>query len=248
VALPPEPPDEQPPPVPPPVDAAGGECPRCGTPYEPFQEYCLECGLRLPATHGVIPVLATAWRRRVPWYPGDWIWPVLGALVIAALAGAIAILVTDKNDGAATKAAVNETVPTITNPPLTGTETGPTTSVPTNSVPSTSVPSAPQPAPPPPPATGGGLTEWPQGQNGWTVVLVSTPQTAGRPAAVREARRAIDAGLTDVGVLDSSDFSSLHSGYWVVFSGVFDSAQEADSALDTAQGTYSAAYVRQIVQ
>jgi len=247
VALPPEPPDEQPPP-PSPVDAVGGECPRCGTPYDPFQEYCLECGLRLPATHGVIPVLATAWRRRVHWYPGDWIWPVLGALVIAALAGAIAILVTDKNDGTSTKAAVNETVPTITNPPLTDTETVPTTSVPSTSVPSTSVPSAPQPAPPPPPATGGGLTEWPQGQNGWTVVLVSTPQTAGRPAAVREARRATDAGLTDVGVLDSSDFSSLHSGYWVVFSGVFDSAQEADSGLDTAKGTYPAAYVRQIVQ
>ena len=104
MALPPEPPDEQPPP-PSPVDAVGGECPRCGTPYDPFQEYCLECGLRLPATHGVIPVLATAWRRRVHWYPGDWIWPVLGALVIAALAGAIAILVTDKNDGTSTKAA-----------------------------------------------------------------------------------------------------------------------------------------------
>jgi hypothetical protein len=109
------------------------------------------------------------------------------------------------------------------------------------------VPTEPPP-PPPPPATGGGLTEWPQGQNGWTVVLVSTPQTAGRPAAVREARKAIAAGLTDVGVLDSSDFSSLHSGYWVVFSGVFNSAQEADSGLDTAKGTYSAAYVRQIVQ
>jgi hypothetical protein len=79
-------------------------------------------------------------------------------------------------------------------------------------------------------------------------VLVSTPQTAGRPAAVREARRAIGAGLTDVGVLDSSDFSSLHSGYWVIFSGVFNSAQEAESGLDTAKGTYSAAYVRQIVQ
>jgi hypothetical protein len=192
-------------------------------------------------------MLATAWRRRVTWYPGDWIWPVLAALVIAALAGGIAILVTNDNDGTKTKAAVNETIPTNTSTNPTGTETGPTTSVPTTTVPTTTVPTEPPP-PPPPPAAGGGLTEWPQGQDGWTVVLVSTPQTAGRPAAVREARRAIAAGLTDVGVLDSSDFSSLHSGYWVIFSGVFNSRQEAESALDTATGTYSAAYVRQIVQ
>ena len=101
MGLPPEPPDEQPPP-PPPIEAEGGECPRCGTPYEPFQEYCLECGLRLPVSSGVIPVLATAWRRRVPWYPGDWIWPVLGSLVVAALAAAVAILATTDN-GSATK-------------------------------------------------------------------------------------------------------------------------------------------------
>ena len=147
MALPPEPPDEQPPPPPSPVDAAGGECPRCGTPYDPFQEYCLECGLRLPATHGVIPVLATAWRRRVSWYPGDWIWPTLAALIIAALAGGIAILVTNDSDGTGTKAAVNETIPktstTNTGTFSTGTETGPE---PTTSVPTTSVPEPPPPA------------------------------------------------------------------------------------------------------
>ena len=96
MAMPPEPPAEPPPPAPPSPDMEGGECPRCGAAYEPFQEYCLECGLRLPVARGIIPVLATAWRRRISWYPGDWIWPVLLALVIAALAAAIAysILVT----------------------------------------------------------------------------------------------------------------------------------------------------------
>lgn len=244
MALPPEPPDEQPPPPPSPVDAEGGECPRCGSPYEPFQEYCLECGLRLPATHGLIPMLATAWRRRVPWYPGDWIWPVLAALVIAVLAAGIAILSTNDNGSAAkTKNAVSGTVPTTTstNPP--STETGPE---PTSSVPTTTTPAAPQP-PPPPPTSGGGLTEW-QGQNGWTIVLASIPQSSGRAAATAAARKALAAGLTDVGVLDSSDFSSLHSGYFVVFTGVFSSEQEARSALDTAKGSYAQAYVRQIIQ
>ena len=56
----------------------------------------------------------------------------------------------------------------------------------------------------------------------------------------------MNAGLTDVGVLDSSQFSSLHSGYFVVFSGIFNSEQQARAALDTAQGTYPQSYVRQI--
>ena len=240
------PPAEQPPPPPSPVDAEGGECPRCGSPYEPFQEYCLECGLRLPATHGLIPMLATAWRRRVPWYPGDWIWPVLAALVIAALAAGIAILSTNDNGSAArTKNAVSGTVQTntSTNTSSTSTETGPEQ---TSSVPTTPT-SAPQP-PPPPPATGGGLTEWPQGENGWTIVLASIPQSSGRAAATGAAKKASAAGLSEVGVLDSSDFSSLHSGYFVVFTGVFNSQTDAQGGLRTARSSYPQAYVRQIIQ
>lgn len=245
-ALPPEPPDEQPPPPPPPMDVMGGECPRCGTPSEPFQEYCLECGLRLPVTRGFIPVLATAWRRRVPWYPGDWVWPVLAALVVAALAAGVAIAAThDNGSPTKTKAVINEPVPspTSTNPPPAGTSTSPQ---PTASVPTTAS-TAPEPAPPPP-AAGGGLTEWPPGQNGWTIVLASVPQSAGRAAANSEARKAIDASLTDVGVINSSEFSSLHSGYFVVFSGVYSSEKEARAALDTAKASYPQAYARQIVQ
>lgn len=245
MALPPEPPDEQPPPPPPAVDAEGGECPRCGTPYAPFQEYCLECGLRLPVSRGIIPVLATAWRRRLPWYPGDWIWPVLLALVIAALGAAIAILASNDNGSPGrTQAATGESVPVRS-----GTGPAPTEPTGTNPVPTTpgttTEPTTPQP--PPPPATGT-ITEWPAGQNGWTIVLASIPQSGGRATALSDARKAISAGLTDVGVLDSSEFSSLHSGYYVVFSGIFNSEQEAKSALDTAKGSYPQAYTRQIVQ
>ncbi|HEY3050658.1 MAG TPA: zinc ribbon domain-containing protein [Gaiellaceae bacterium] len=246
MGVPPEPPDEQPPPPPPP-DAEGGLCPRCGTPYEPFQEYCLECGLRLPVQRGIIPVLSTAWRRRLPWYPGDWIWPVLGLLIVAALGAAIGILATTGSDGSATKTRA-ETQATV---PL-GTGTGATSPPPpaetsTSTLPTESVPTtAPEPPPPPPPSNQ--LTAWPAGQNGWTIVLASIPQSAGRAAAVSEARKALNAGLTDVGVLNSSEFSSLHSGYFVVFSGTYNSESEAKSALDTAKGSYAQAYVRQIVR
>jgi hypothetical protein len=51
-----------------------------------------------------------------------------------------------------------------------------------------------------------------------------------------------------VGVLNSSDYSSLHPGYWVVFSGIYDTLDEARSALDTARATYPQAYTRQIAQ
>jgi hypothetical protein len=244
VGLPPEPPDEQPPPPPPAVDVEGGDCPRCGSPYEPFQEYCLECGLRLPVSRGLIPVLATVWRRRVPWYPGDWIWPVLLALVIAALAAAAAILLTtDNGSPGRTQAATNESVPvqTGTGPVPTSTEPTGTTPVPTEPP-----PAEPPPAEPPPPSNE--LIEWPVGQNGWTIVLASSPQSSGRAAATREARQALDGGLTDVGVLNSDEFSSLHPGFFVVFSGVFSSEREARSNLDTAKASYPQAYARQIAQ
>jgi hypothetical protein len=248
LGLPPEPPDEQPPPAPPVAGAEGGECPRCGTPYEPYQEYCLECGLRLPVTRGLIPVLSTAWRRRLAWYPGDWIWPVLAALVIAALAAAIAILATtgDSSPGK-TQAATNESVPVGT-----GTGPGPTTTEPTGTLPGTTptetTPTEPEPPPPPPPPSAETLIEWPAGQNGWTIVLASIPQSSGRAAAASAGRKAISAGLSDVGVLSSDEFSSLHPGFFVVFTGVYNSEKEARANLDGAKGSYPQAYARQIAQ
>jgi hypothetical protein len=248
VGLPPEPPDEQPPP-PPPIGAEGGDCPRCGTPYEPFQEYCLECGLRLPVSRGLIPVLSTAWRRRVPWYPGDWVWPVLGALIVAGLGAAIAILANTDN-GSATR-----TIPG-TGGPVPGNTAGPppppsetdTSTVPTETAPTESVPTTTEPAPIPPPPPSTELIEWPAGQNGWTIVLSSSPQSSGRAAAASLGREAIDAGLTDVGVLNSDEYSSLHPGYFVVFTGIYNSESEARGALDVAQSSYPQAYPRQITQ
>lgn len=246
MGLPPEPPDEQPPP-PPPVGAEGGECPRCGTPYEPFQEYCLECGLRLPVSRGLIPVLSTAWRRRVPWYPGDWIWPVLGALIVAALAAAMAILLTTDNGSSTKTTAGTGPVPGNTAGPPPPPETD-TSTVPTETAPTESVPTATEPAPIPPPPPSTELIEWPAGQNGWTIVLSSSPQSSGRAAAAREGRAAIDAGLTDVGVLNSDEFASLHPGFFVVFTGIYSSESEARGALDAAKAFEPQAYARQIIQ
>ncbi|HXV02289.1 MAG TPA: hypothetical protein VFP24_01835 [Gaiellaceae bacterium] len=214
-------------------------CPRCGSPAEPLQEYCLECGLRL-RTPGLVPALASGWQRRVRWYPGDWIWPALLALVVAILAGAAAILWTRDAESAPRETLVGDTspLPTVTaTVPTAPTQTTPT--VPT--APTRTTPTTPQP-----PRTRT-LAAWPKGRTGWTLVLASLPASAGRKAAVGKARQALDAGLTQVGVLDSSNFSSLHPGYFVVFSGTYDSLSEAqDAASRAAQKGYGNTYARRI--
>jgi hypothetical protein len=218
------------------------ECPRCGTPHEPDQEYCLECGLRLPSeARGVVPRLGSAWRSRLGWYPGDWVWPSLLALVIAALAGigAAAFVSHDEERvgyvtgtspvGAlpATTAPLGETTLTpATTPTQTGTQ-----------------PPAPSEIPAAPPA----LKAWPAGRSGWTVVLQSLPATNGRPFAIAQARAAVHSGLKDVGIIDSSQFASLHPGYYLLFTGIYTSFDDANTATTTARSHgYPRASPRQI--
>ena len=92
-----------------------------------------------------------------------------------------------------------------------------------------------------------GATEWPVGEDGWTIALVSLPQTGGRPAALARARAARTKGLPEVGILDSSRYASLHPGYWIVFTGVYASEAEATSALEAARRYARTATVRRIV-
>ena len=90
---------------------------------------------------------------------------------------------------------------------------------------------------------------WPAGQSGYTDVLVSLPAAGGRAAAVARARQAKRDGLKQVGVLASSDYSSLHPGYFVVFSGIYATQAEATAALAAAHakgfpGAYQARVTR----
>jgi hypothetical protein len=65
-------------------------------------------------------------------------------------------------------------------------------------------------------------------------VLESLPLAAGRDNALARARAAKRAGLPAVGVLVSSQYSSLHPGYYVVFSGIYASQSQASAGLGTA--------------
>jgi hypothetical protein len=190
----------------------------------------LECGLRLPLARGAVGTLATHWRRRLPWYPGDWVWPVLALLLIAAVGGAIVYLVTR---GEPAERTIVATTPVATPaPPTTTAGTLPAT---------TPASTTAQPSP-------SSLVSWPAGTSGYTTVLQSLPVRSGRVAAVALARRAARAGLPQVGYLRSSRFSSLHAGYYVVFSGIFRSAADADDNAATASSKgFAAAYSQQIV-
>jgi hypothetical protein len=215
----------------------------------PGQEYCLECGLRLDGGGGLVQRLADGWRRRFSWYPGDWIWPVAFGLVVAVVAAIAAILVAGSGNGRATPVATQPgRVQEPVTPPATETVAVPTVpqGTPTTSgppqTPSTPPPTTTAPAP-------GGLTVWPAGRSGWTVVLASIPTRAGRAFAVSRARSAANAGLASVGVLVSGLYSSLHPGYYVVFSGVYASKSEADAAARTAAAKgFRTAYSREITR
>ena len=58
-------------------------CPRCGTPYGDGQEYCLECGAATAGQHRRRRLPRIRLAPRLGWYPGDWIWPTLLALLVA---------------------------------------------------------------------------------------------------------------------------------------------------------------------
>ena len=225
---PPELPPEPPPPAPEPPAPDPYLCPRCGAPHDAFQEYCLECGIRLPAPAGTTTVRSTMWTRESPL----WLWAALAALLLVALvAGAVGVITQPQtftiNPGTTSTAPTTTTLPTTSF----GTTTTATTTTATTTTTSTT----------------GSLTTWPPGKDGFTVVLKSVPRSQGRAPAEAEARRAQSQGLPQPGVLDSSDYSSMNAGYYVAFSGVYDTKAQAESGLATARSRgFPLAYVRRV--
>jgi hypothetical protein len=91
------------------------------------------------------------------------------------------------------------------------------------------------------------LRRWPP-RNGYTIVLAALPRTVGAKAAQARALAAARAGVPNVGVLDSSRYASMHPGYWIVFSGVYRTLDEAIAALPRAVRHARSAYAQQITR
>jgi len=215
-------------------------CPRCSADVEPLQEYCLECGLRLPHQRATpLEHTSAISPEHGPW-SGGWIVPALLGLLIAVLGTGAAIAISDNGESPA--AVTTATGGSSTAPETTSTLTAPEPTAPApTTAPRTTAPTTT--TPPRPPAT----LAWPRDRRGWTIVLVSLPQSVGRDGADERAAEARRGGLPNVGVLNSSRFASLHPGYFVVFTGIFDSQAEATSALPRARSAFPLAYQREIV-
>ena len=73
------------------------------------------------------------------------------------------------------------------------------------------------------------------------------PTSQGRGPADDAADRARANGLPQVGVLNSSDFSSLNPGFYVTFTGIYDTKSQAQAALPNARSKgFPTAYAREV--
>ncbi len=232
-------------------------CPRCGVAYARLQEYCLECGARLPVNRGVVGVLATGWQRRFAWYPGDWIWPVAFFFVLTIVATA-AVLIANASRSSA-KPPFTATTAVSVGPGSTTSGAPPVSTSQAPSVPQPTITTGPLPTAPgtgstptgttPTPPNPNALAVWPADKDGYTDILESVSVQSGRAVAVEHARAAKRAGLKEVGVLVSSQYSSLHPHFYVVFSGIYATQAEALAGLSAAHAKgYTGAYQTRVTR
>jgi len=240
-------PDEAPTTVQEPVAAPGAACARCGAPLRPEQEWCLNCG----AAAGTRIAAPSGWKVPVA-IVASVLTLALAALVVAFLAvsdddDALGTLAQTKTQAAPAAPAPAPPAPTPAPPapsPAPGAEATPTPTIPPAAT------GGEQPGADEPTgadggaatsAAGGDVGSWPAGKRGFTVVLASpTSRAAAEKRAEAEAAKG-----TEVGVLDSDDFSSLRGGYFVVFSGVYDTENAAEAALE-GLGDADGAYIRRV--
>jgi hypothetical protein len=169
-------------------------------------------------------------------YSGNAVLPILAVLLVAALGALVAIAVSRGDDGTSTLVATNLPARTVVpRVPIFGTQT----ILPTLPVVTTTLP----------PATNATtLTDWTV-SDGYTLVLASIPAANGRASAVQIAKHALAQGLTDVGVIDTSVFSGLAPGFFVVFSGVYDSTAAAAAHIREAEAAgFAAPYARRVTR
>jgi hypothetical protein len=242
---PPPPPREAAPPPPPPEP---GRCPNCGAPHDIYQEYCLECGRRLPGAY-VGGRYAEVWRRDSP----IWLWAALAALLLVALVSGAVVALAATDDGkqsepatsipvVSTAPSTTDTVGVVTTTPGTITINPPTTTLGTTTFSTTTFGTTTFGT-----TTTGSNVTWPPSKDGFTVVLKSVPTSNGRSQAETAADKARTNGLSQVGILNSSDFSSLNPGYYVTFTGIYDTESQANAALPNARSKgFPTAYVREV--
>lgn len=85
---------------------------------------------------------------------------------------------------------------------------------------------------------------WPSARSGYTVQLQTLPQSGTAVGAVESAKSAASAkGAKAVGALETEEFSSLTSGSYLIYSGVYHKRPEAEKALAALKKRFPGAKV-----
>ena len=216
-------------------------CPYCSSPLRQGQDWCLSCGAAVTTQVAG----SSGWRAPIA---------IVGVVLLLAASGLVFafLAVSDDADRQVAQSATPTATPATAVPgvvtPVPGATPAPS-AVPPIVTPGpvvTPVTPGETPTPAATPATtvapSGTVGSWPAGKDAYTVILLSTRD---KPSAQKRAETLAGQG-TSVGVLNSSDYSSLRPGYWVVFSGQYESAAAAKSAADGLRAKAPQAYPREI--
>jgi hypothetical protein len=207
------------------LEEGGPHCPNCGAALAADQRYCVNCGHRLTEPRVDFRKSLALEHQAPPPKPRPSIWDHRGTLVTLAAVLAVLValgvgIVIGRGSG---KTALQANKPEILTVP-TAVATAPA---------STSAPAA---------ATSVS-DDWPASSSGWTVELssLSTTALASDVTAAESAARA--KGATAVGVLNGSDHSGTPSGKYVIYTGHYASAKQADAAKAKLKTSFPAAIV-----
>ena len=204
---------------PPPATQTGEKCPQCGSAVDPGQPFCLECGRRI----------GHRYRK-----PPNWRVPValVALLVIAAgvAAGFGITQLTNEDEGP-------DQITVRADRPAGAAQADP------GETPTAAAPT-PAPAQPPPedqaapPA--GETAAWPEGEEAYTVVLLTTKS---KETADATASKATQGGI-EAGVFKSDDYKRFEPGLYVVFTGQYDSVETASNKAQELTADNPGAFAR----
>jgi hypothetical protein len=179
-------------------------CPRCNAELTPEQEWCLNCG----ADVGSEIAAPQGWRVPV----------VIVSVLLAILGIALVLALIELADDAEQVSQAPAPTPTAAAPAA-----------------PTAVPGTPTPEGTIPPASGGDqgsanpeIDQWPAGKSGWTIVIGS----ADSQQAAEERAQELAAQGVPTGVLDTKGFTGFPDQSWIIFSGQYESRDEAEQALN----------------
>jgi septal ring-binding cell division protein DamX len=214
------------------VEAPAAEirCSNCDALLAPDQTYCLECGTPTQ--------IAPQLRRngRAAWIVG------LGLVLAGIGAGALAYAVSGDDDSpnrVATTGTLSDGGTTSFPEDTTSIDTQfPSVELPTDTT-LTETPTETTDTV----DTAAFVSDWPSGRTAFTAILSSVTDLAEAQATAERAR----ATGESAGVLFSTDHAGLTPGYYVVYSGVFDSRAEAVSQAQKLASSFPGANARRIV-